>query len=224
MKLLKISFKIEKKLNTYIKRYDSDHASITEGLNRIVEQLEISRIQLEDTRNVLLKKMSEAKGNAVQRQEKTEEAIRDIKARILHIQKQMEDSHKELITLMETTAADEKMQMNELSEQVANAENNLIDNLFQTENNLASQMSQVEKELSEVVSKEMEKMVSLLLLENNELKILMEQKAGSLSVKMEILQGKIEDAQAQVLILSEEMERYEEIRNAYVSIIGFNKK
>lgn len=192
---------IEKKLNTYIKRYDSDYASITEGLNQIVEQLEISRIQLEDTRNVLLEKMSEAEGNAVQRQEKTEEAIRDIKARILHIQKQMEDSHKELITLMETTAADEKLQMNELSEQVANAENNL-----------ASQMSQVEKELSEVVSKEMEKMVSLLLLENNELKILMEQKAGSLSVKMETLQEKIEDAQAQVLILSEEMERYEEIR------------
>lgn len=82
---------IEKQLETYIKKYASDHTNVTEGLSQIVEQLKISRIQLEDTRNVLLEKLSEAEGNAVQRQEKTEEAIRDMKERILHIQKQMED-------------------------------------------------------------------------------------------------------------------------------------
>lgn len=225
---------IEKQLETYIKRYGSDHAKVTADLSQIVEQLEISRTQLEDTRNVLLGRMLEAEGNAVQRQEKTEEALRDIKERILHIQKQMEDSHKDLIALIESTAADEKSQMDELSNQLNNAKNeleerslesedalseqidktekDLTDKLFQTEDNLSAQISQVEKELSEVVATEMEKLANLLLFENNELKIFMEQKATGLSEKMVSLQRKIEEAQAQVFTLSEEMERHEEVR------------
>lgn len=280
---------IDKQLEIYIKRYGSDHAKVTEGLNRIVEQLEISRTQLEDTRNVLLERMLEAEGNAVQRQEKMEEALRDIKERILHIQKQMEDSHKDLIALIEATAADEKLQMDELSNQLNDAKNeldkrslesenalsekidktekNLTDELSQTENNLSSQLNRVEKEfseqndkmeknltdefsqtgnnlssqlnqvekefseqndkmekslidelfqtekeLSEVVSREMEKLTGLLLFENDELKKFMEQKATGLSEKMVSLQRKIEAAQAQVLALSEEMERHEEVR------------
>lgn len=225
---------IEKQLETYIKKYASDHTNVTEGLSQIVEQLKISRIQLEDTRNVLLEKLSEAEGNAVQRQEKTEEAIRDIKERILHIQKQMEDSYKELISLMELTAVDEKLQMdalsnqlnnvknklekrsiesgNALSEQIVETEKNFTDKLFQTEDNLSSQISQVEKELLEVVSTEMEKLANLLLFENDELKKFMEQRAAGLSEKMVSLQRKIEEAQAQVLTLSEEMERHEEVR------------
>lgn len=225
---------IEKQLETYIKRYGSDYAKVTADLSQIVEQLEISRTQLEDTRNVLLERMSEAEGNAVQRQEKTEEALRDIKEQILHIQKQMEDSHKDLIALIESTAADEKSQMDELSnqlyiaknelekrslesentlsEQIDETEKELADELFHTENNLSAQISQLEKGLSEVVSTEMDKLASLLMFENNELKIFMEQKAAGFSEKMITLQGKIEDAQAQVLTLSEEMERHEEVR------------
>lgn len=225
---------IEKQLETYIKKYASDHTNVTEGLSQIVEQLKISRIQLEDTRNVLLEKLSEAEGNAVQRQEKTEEAIRDMKERILHIQKQMEDSYKELISLMELTAVDEKLQMdalsnqlnnvknklekrsieseNALSEQIVETEKNFTDKLFQTEDNLSSQISQVEKELLEVVSTEMEKLANLLLFENDELKKFMEQRTVGLSEKMVSLQRKIEAAQTQVLTLSEEMERHEEVR------------